>query len=433
MIIKKLKSLGWIKLLIWIGVINLLILSALAAYSFLHMEKPDPGRDAFYASDTKPIPDNQNIAIALAGLNAPAGVDVIGHGRFVTNTYNKIDNKEQAKKIIEAKGVLSFVGDTEALDCWLDDAHIGTYKTCADAAQVTTLIASNDELLQRYMHLNELKHWQGNLEFSGQLLLNLNRLLAAQIKLDIDEGRPEQAYQKWRNNFLLINRAIRQETTMIGLAVFLVSESINLNILEYCLFKSPEMAILHGEELSMLLKPSSLARYSLKGVMRAEYKLFDENLFSKTEAMKGFQPEYFRNRLYRFHLDFLKRALLPPATFDKSRAEMKAQYDLRTNIFNLDWLNPRHSVISKLATGGFIPSFSLIESMHSKNAHIKLLNLSLKIRQQNIAPAEIQVFLNQAGVEYNNPFTNLPMRYDASKKVILSENPSNQNKVEVRL
>ena len=433
MIIKKLKAVGWIKLLIWVGVINLLLFSALAAYSFLHVEKPDLGRDAFYASDTKPIPDNQNIAIALDGLNAPAGVDIIGHGRFITDTYNKIDNKEQAKKIIEAKGLLAFVGDTEALDCWLDDAHIGEYKTCADAAQVKALIASNDELLQRYTHLNTLKHWQGNLEFSGQLVLNLNRLLAAQVKLDIDEGRLEQAYQKWRDNFLFINRASRQESNMISRAIFLVTESLNLNVLEYYLFKSPETAILHGEELSILLKPSSLARYNLKGVMRAEYKLFDENLFSKTEAVKGFQPEYFRNRLYRFQLDYLNRAQWPPATFDKSRAEMNAQYDLNMNIFSFDWLNQRHSVISKSMTGGFANSFELVKSMHFKNAHINLLNLSFKIRQQKIADADIQTFLNQAGADYYNPFTNQPMRYDADKRTLVCEEPSSQNKVKVRL
>ena len=433
MIIKKLKSLNWIKLLIWIGAINLLLFSALAAYSFLHVEKPDLGRDAFYASDTKPIPDNQNIAIALAGLNAPAGSDIIGHGRFATDTYNKIDNKEQAKKIIEAKGLLAFVGDTEALDCWLDDAHIGTYKTCADATQVKTLIASNDELLQRYTHLNELKHWQGNLEFSGQLVLNLNRLLAAEIKLEVDEGRPEQAYQKWRNNFLLINRAIRQESTMIHRAIFLVTEGFNLSSLEYCLFKSPEMAILHGEELSMLLKPSGLARYNLVGIMRAEYALFNESLFSQTETMKGFQPEYFRNCIYRFQLDYLNRVQLPPATFDKSRAEMNTQYGLNMNIFNFDWLNPRHSVISKLMTGGFANSFELVKSMHFKNVQIKLLNLSLKIRQQKIADADFQAFLNQAGVDYYNPFTNQPMHYDADKRTLVCEDPSSQHKVEVRL
>ena len=433
MIIKKLKSLGWIKLLIWIGVINLLILSALAAYSFLHVEKPDPGRDAFYASDTKPIPDNQNIAIALAGLNAPAGFDIIEHGRFVIDTFNKIENKEEAQKVIDAKGTLAFVGDTEALDCWLDDAHIGEYKTCADATQVKTLIASNDELLQRYTQLNELKHWQGNLEFSGQLVLNLNRLLEAQIKLYVDEGRPELAYQKWRDNFLLINRASRHESTMITRAIFLVTEGLNLKALEYCLFKSPEMAILHGEELSMLLKPSGLMRYNLKGAMRAEYALFNESLFTQTETMKGFQPEYFRNRLYRFQLDYLNRAQWPPASFDKSRAEMNAQYDLNMNIFSFDWLNPRHSVISKSMTGGFANSFELVKSMHFKNAHIKLLNLSLKIRQQKIADADIQAFLNQAGVDYNNPFTNQPMRYDATKKVIFCQDPSSHNKVEVRL
>lgn len=82
MIIKKLKTIKPIKLLICFGLINLLIFSALVAYSFLHVEKPDAGRDEFYASSETNVPDNQNIAIALSGLNAPAGIDIIKHGRF---------------------------------------------------------------------------------------------------------------------------------------------------------------------------------------------------------------------------------------------------------------------------------------------------------------------------------------------------------------
>lgn len=71
--------------------------------------------------------------------------------------------------------------------------------------------------------------------------------------------------------------------------------------------------------------------------------------------------------------------------------------------------------------------------MHFKNAHIKLLNLSLKIRHQKIADADIQAFLNQAGVDFSNPFTNQPMRYDAVKKLLFCEEPTDSYKVEVRL
>ena len=98
MMIKKLKTISSLKLLIWIGIVNLLVFCSLVAYSFLHVEMPDAGRDAFYASATKPIPDSENIAIGLAGLNAPAGVDIIRHGRFVVDTLQKIPADVDAKK-----------------------------------------------------------------------------------------------------------------------------------------------------------------------------------------------------------------------------------------------------------------------------------------------------------------------------------------------
>lgn len=115
MIIIKLKAIKPIKLLIWIGIINLLIVSSLVAYSFLHVEKPDAGREAFYASSTNIIPDNQNIAIALAGLNALTGADMIKHGRFVVDTLHKTQSDVDAKKIIATVGQLDFIGTSDEL------------------------------------------------------------------------------------------------------------------------------------------------------------------------------------------------------------------------------------------------------------------------------------------------------------------------------
>ena len=107
---KNLKTIGLVKLLIWIGIINLLIFTSLVAFSFLHFENPDAGRDTFYASSQANISDNQNIVIALAGLSAPAGADMIKHGRFVVDTLQKTPADVDAKKIIAAAGKLDFVG-----------------------------------------------------------------------------------------------------------------------------------------------------------------------------------------------------------------------------------------------------------------------------------------------------------------------------------
>lgn len=72
--------------------ITLLILLVLlwAAYiAYRGDEARDAGRDAFYAQSIIAVPDNQNIAVAISGINAPIGADIIAHGRFVIDTYFK--------------------------------------------------------------------------------------------------------------------------------------------------------------------------------------------------------------------------------------------------------------------------------------------------------------------------------------------------------
>ena len=436
MIIIKLKAIKPIKLLIWIGIINLLIVFSLVAYAFLHVEKPDAGRDAFYANSQSNIPDNQNIAIALAGLNAPAGADMIKHGRFVVDTLHKTQSDVDAKKIIAAVGQLDFVGMSDELECWIPSTEQYADKKCASAERVKLLIAKNKELLTRYKSMYNMPNWRG-VSGNGKYVIDINRLISAEIMLDLANGDADNAYIKWRDNHAFISRVLKQDGTMIERAIFLVDDGINLISLENILFKSPEISITHFEELNRLLKTNKLERYNLKGMLRADYTFITDEMSKLRQNLddaKSLNMDYIKNRFYRFHFEFLSRAQLPPSTLDSSISEMGDKYELSTNIFNFDWLNPLQSILANMLISGQTRGFHLVKSMHSKDALIKLLNLSINIRQQKIPEAEMQTFLNNAGSEYNSPFTNKPMQWDATKKVIYFIEPSSEaRKVAVRL
>jgi hypothetical protein len=422
-----------LKRVLYAALLLILLFCAWLAFVVYHDESPDAGRDAFYALNQAKIPDNQNLAVAILGLNAPTGADTIKHGRLVVDTFLFSQFKaSESRSIINAASTLVFVGKRDDFDCWRDDTLEKTADNCASTERIKTLLAENKELLTRYKSLYSIANWQGVSGSGGQAVLDLNRLIAAEIKLDVDEGRPEIAYQKWRDNFVFINHVLSADNTLIDRAIFLVTDGFSLDSLEYLLFKSPEIGMAHIDELNTLLKPSGLEKYNLKGVMRAEYGFLNDKLISKTKA-NFFHPEYMRNRIYRVHNDFLNSVLKPPNSYKQSQHELSKKYALPQSLLDIDWLDPFNGAIASELTSGFIRSFSLIESMHFKNAHIKLLNLSLKIRQQKIADADVQEFLNQAGVDYYNPFTNQPMRYDADKKMIFCEEPSSQHKVEVWL
>ena len=402
----------------------------------MHVEKPDAGREAFYARSQTNIPDNQNIAIALAGLNAPAGADMIKHGRFVVDILHKTQSDVDAKKIIAAVGKLDFVGTSDELECWIPSTESYADEKCASAERVKTLLADNKELLNRYKSLYNMPSWQG-VSGNGQYLINLNKLISADILLDLEQDNSESAYTKWRDNHLFISRVLKQEGTMIDRAIFLVVDGISLISLENILFKSPEISITHFEELNRLLKANKLERYNLKGMLRADYTFIIDEMSKSRQNLddaKSLNMDYIKNRLYRFHFEFLSRAQLPPSTLDSSISEMGDKYELSANIFNFDCLNPLQSILANMLISGQTRGFHLVKSMHSKDALIKLLNLSINIRQQKIPEAEMQTFLNNAGSEYNSPFTNKPMQWDATKKVIYFIEPSSEaRKVAVRL
>lgn len=407
-----------------------------AAYVYFKAdETPDAGRDAFYARSETPVPDDQNLAVAISGINAPIGTDMITHGRLVINTY-QIDLLSSAlkNKLVNDIGI-KFIGKREEFDCWLDDALEKTADNCASEKRIRELLLENKLLIGRYKKLYQIPNWQGVSNSGGQTLLDVNRLLAADIKLDIDAGNADLAYQKWKANYVFTKHVLYQENNMIEKAIFLVIQGFCLNSLDYLTLKSPEIITKNKDELFALLKPTGISNYNLHGMAKAEYHLYEDYLLSKTVAEPRIHTNYIRNRIYRMQADFLKEAEKLPFTFGESKKTLHKRYYFgRYQLWNLDLLDPINSLLSKMGTNGFLNGFNLVASMHSKSALIKLLNLKIKIQQQNIQDTNIQDFLNNAGDEYLNPFNNKPMRWDTSNRTLVCDKPNtDESHIEVRL
>lgn len=419
--------------------IVLLLLITWIAFVIYHDESPDIGRDEFYALNSKNIPDSQNIAVALSGLNAPIGVDIIKHGQFVIGTYEQSLNNFIAKLTVERTGELSFVGNSNEFDCWSDFPVEEKKGNCISEERIKFLLLENKVLLDRYTSLFDMTDWRGmssngQTHYSGQTLINLNKLLAEEIKLNIETGNYEMAYSKWLANHHFINHLLKQDTTAIERAIFLVLDGINLYSLENLLFKSPEIGIKHFDELETTLKPTDLERYNLAGMLRADYNFFNTEFLKKQNQVALFHPEFIRNRIYRAQMDLLNRAQKPPATFSASRLELNKKYGGAANVFAYNWLDPFNSFLSMRLTSEFARNLHLVGAMHAKNVLISSLNLSLQIKQQKISPANIKAFLNRIDKQYDCPFTNQPMQFDAQKNILFCDNPESKTRVaEVRL
>ncbi|PPD56750.1 MAG: hypothetical protein CTY10_02590 [Methylotenera sp.] len=421
--------------LIILTLIALLVISWVAYINFRGDEEPDAGRDTFYVRSKTTIPDNQNLAVTISGINAPIGTDITSHGRLVIDAYESdLFSSSLKSKVIKSISI-KFTGKREEFDCWLNDGVSKTAEICASEDRIRKLLEENKLLIERYKKLYQMPSWQGSIQFGGQSLLDINRLLVADIKLGVDSGSAEAAYQKWKANALFINHVLKQETTVIEKAIFLVIDGFNFASLEYLLLKKPQIMTNHYDELIVLLKPTGLIRYNLQGMLRAEYYFFEDHLFKKVTAEQNVHINYIRNRIYRVHIDFLKEAQKSPYTFKESQRKLHKRYYFgRYQFWNYDLLDPQHSLISNMLINGFLNGFNLVGSMQSKSALIKLLNLKINIHQQKIADSNIQAFLNNAGSEYFNPFTNKPMRWDGAKRMIICDRPDDtERRVEVRL
>ena len=418
----------WLIFLIWYG------------RGYFYDEAPDAGREAFYAGSNRYIPDETNAAVAIAGINAPENTDFIKRGRYVIDMNNQsfdFDDKGLSKKMLEEMPKLNFVSFDKAdeIDCKQQDAIEIEYEQCTKPEIVSKLLGQNKLLLNRYFSLHKIIDWQG-FSGNGQLLINLNRLLWSQNKLLISQGNYEKSYQLWRNNHVFISRVLGQESNMIDRAIFQAVDSRSLDSIEYLLYKNPETILKHADELMALLKPLGLARYNLKGLMRAEYTFINNSVMNRKNAGKAVHIEYMRNRMYRFHLDFLNRTHEPERTLSASERELSQKYSLITIKTFLRAFLPHgpSRLLADLLIGGQVRGLMLVKSMHHKSAMINLLNLSIKIRQQSIDANHIQTFLNKASKEYNCPFTEYPMVFDKVKKTIYCENPEQKKGgAEVRL
>ena len=419
-------------------ILTLIVLLTISWVAYINLrgdEVPDAGRDAFYASFTAVIPDSQNLAVAISGINAPVGTDIISHGRFVNNAF-QIDllSSSLKRKMIDDIGI-KFTGKRGEFDCWVDDVTSKTAENCASKERINKLLEENKILIGRYKKLYQIPNWKGLTSSGGQTLLDINKLLFADIKLDIDAGKYEVAYQKWKANTVFINHVLKQETTTIEKAIFLVIDGFNTGSLEYLLLKQPQIMNNNYQELRGLLKPVGLTRYNLQGMLRAEYYFLEDNLFRKLNAEKNVHDNYLRNRIYRVHNDFLNEAQKSPFTFKESQSKLHQRYYFgRYQFWNVDLLDPQHSLISNMVINSFLHSFNLVASMQSKSGLTKLLNLKINIHQLKVADADIQTFLNSSGSEYFNPFTNKPMRWDAEKRMLVCDRPDSENKrIEVKL
>jgi hypothetical protein len=402
------------------GLVALGLFVAWVAFVILHDENLDPGFQDFYFGKRVEVPDNQNVALGISGLSAPAGTDSLQFGRVASGIWRSGLPGESAKAQIDAKGHLDFVGRNEDLQCW--DEPIPRLKNtkCGPLDQVIPLVNANAELLARYRRLYTLPHTSG-VAYKRSLEINLTKLTAIEILLDLHDGKGEIAYQKWRDNVRFLRRMIGEEQTWLDKALDIYLESIALATAEQMMRAAPALADAHYTEMRELLLPAGIARYNLPGLMRAEYLLRDP-IYSNAAALKYWvHPDFIRNRFYRYAQEFLVAAQAPALLIADS-VELVARK--HTTGWNSDYLtDPMNALFARSQIAGPAGSGRLLQQMYAHDGQLRLALLQLEILHRHITDSAIDEFLKNTGPELRDPFTGEPMQWAAGQRTLFFRVP----------
>lgn len=400
-------------------------------------ETPADGRKDFYQNINRHIPDEKNLAIAISGLDAPAGENIIAYGRRMIDSQYLVANRASDNKDSNKTDKLQIVWieDQHLTDCTQENAIEIRNDECTSPQYANELIEKNKILLNRYTDLYQILDWQGDSHEENALTLGLNVLLSAQNKLLINQQKFELAYQQWKNNHLFIMHTLKQELPFGSQLSFQFAYRTSLKTLEHLIYKSPKILSAHYSELSNILKPHGLKSFNLKGMLRADYGIFDKTLSNVENAEKTVSVERMRNRLYYFHLEYLKLAKLPAKKSSKHFSELanthRTSSDSRIVTFIKYFLpyGATDHLFNVMIMGQLLAFDELIDEMHTNNAISHLLNLRNQIKLQNVQEADVRKFLKSSSKDLYCPFTERPMAFDKKSKTLYCENPENNERV----
>lgn len=393
-------------------------------------EALNPAAKAFYQVQAASIPDEQNATLALAGITAPAGVDVIAHGKRIKKIYAETRDSKNAWEQVRMLGSHDFMYPQE-IECWLDSNALkwAYEKECANAERLAAIIHESPNLA-RYKQIQKMTQFEPRATFRGQILITLNKLLWAEILLDLEQGRAEIAYQKWRSNHLFLHRLSDAGGTWVMTAISLVTESISFAMLDEMLRRAPTLVVTHEEELTKILARTGIEQFNLNEIMRAEEEIVRNDSVPMLDLFR--RPNYQTNRQYDYAQALLRAAKTGPANVEQSVNAVTNEYtDL--SFASADFTNLINGVLSQLYIRGQIKTGELLSSMHSRIALQRLNMLRIHIVKAKKSDTEIDAFLQAASPELRNPFDGKPMQWDAAKRTIAASVPGKERKYTISL
>jgi len=224
------------KFALWVLVTLVAVVGLWVALNRFLDESPHNNRVATLETRQARIPESQNIAVGVIGLLAPRGSDFIQHGSMLKAMYESNTPYRQILEAMNGASSLQPTIESHDLYCWLDGTGLDP-ASCIPFDEAPEILQQNAELLRRFRSLQSLESYSNLFALTNSEIITIARLNLADIRLDLENGKSEEAFQKWKGQLRMTRAMLRGADTWIGKAISLVVFGLTYPSLEEILIR----------------------------------------------------------------------------------------------------------------------------------------------------------------------------------------------------
>jgi len=398
-----------------------------------------------------PVPDRENILLALAGMKAPEGADVFEAGRRYLEEASKAGSlaevigatkAEKQKEAQEKK--LEWKETRPPFDCQINME--GDFMQCIkkERSRLKETLALNETLVQRYRAMQDLPRyaaiqapgqWILSMEYGGAIY-NIRKILLAQAMLDMKDGDSQAGLRFFKKDMALWRKNLDGKFCLIDSlvsAAWLMQDARGLNML--LSLPTAQISEEQQQEWRSLLAPLSPEQKSLYAAVEGEIK-FVHNYAPEIKRWKSYHEV--SNEEYIFcgvlsgeikacpawqswlEKNISSTFVQPNASFNDEVPFYKAWLKL-TSLSWEDYLAQRDATLApfkKSATpridwiynpvgkssSDFKPSYDeYIGRFHDADTYLRLVRLQLELRLAEVPSGQVADFLKQLDAPYCAP------------------------------
>ena len=434
----------------WLAVI-LFTLAGLAPLTFVAInwadEKLSPEGEALLRAPESKVADAANGYYVLLGMNAPADANALETGRKIQAARDRLYREDPLRQNFDAPDLLPAVGTSpelgfDKLRCPMQGNNC-VNRYLAQAPLVREQMRVHALSLARYGQMMQLPGYEEKPIPSPyaplanyQAVTRAAELELAGAVLDVDAGRDAAGLAKIAAGIAYHRQLLAGSS---GLLTRMISVSMlrrELQVLSELIERKPALAQSQRKLFQRLLAPLTPQENDLRPAIAVEARSLATMLQLMPEMMKrqgGGKPGFMGGLSETWAARFI---YLPNASINRLTPYWSAiaglghgsaaTYEQRKQQFaqsptgqrkwsgGVEW-NYVRNPMGKILAGIALPEMgTYIERVHDLDGYIRLVSLQVAIRAEQVAPAAIGEFADKAVPEMCDPYTGMPMGWDAA-------------------